>query len=460
MSVTEDQKKKLVAELRPLLPELFFEEPEARAVLEDACRARGRQSDWRTPASFWESELRELAQGAVRDGIAALIAAAAAIYPGNDQLSAMLSEVNAADGQAPGRQPPDEEADEPTDAAKPDLPAPQVVEPQFHTLTLIGSERHDDFLRLVRQLVYADAEPCYATTAQSGQLPQSAVLIDDSGPRAAQLEEQLLAEVRDWGEAVAVEYQSSEVRPYLLRQIVVSGTDNRRFALRNVPSTTTLSEIARAVLQNYTDDSTRARRGRVRTAIDRIGADGRADRVRSQPHAQRRGRAGRRRAAAGHRGDCRGRHRAVAAERAAGPRADPPIRQGPPGVRHRRDRRRQPADAVHGRVPRTGLRAPVRSGNVAAEPAATVRASGDDHPAGHLPGGSADRRVRERDLPPQRAGGAGRHRAQGVRLPGRADRLVPAGHGLRPALPDARGHGGLPAVRDAGDPGATAAKAT
>jgi hypothetical protein len=108
MSVTEDQKKKLVAELRPLLPELFYQEPDARAVLEEAGRARGRQSDWRTPASFWDSELRALAQGAVRDGIPALIAAAAAQYPGNDQLSAMFSEMSAADGQAPGRQPPDE----------------------------------------------------------------------------------------------------------------------------------------------------------------------------------------------------------------------------------------------------------------------------------------------------------------------------------------------------------------
>jgi hypothetical protein len=155
------------------------------------------------------------------------------------------------------------------------------VEPfrQFHTLTLIGSERHDDFLRLVRRLVDADAELCYATTSESGQLPQSAVLIDDPGPRAEQLEEQLLAEVRDWGEAVDVVYQTSEVRPYLLRRIVVSGTDNSRFELRNLPSTTTLSEIVRAVLESYTDDSTRARRGRVPTTIDRIDATGNADRL-------------------------------------------------------------------------------------------------------------------------------------------------------------------------------------
>jgi hypothetical protein len=170
-------------------------------------------------------------------------------FPGNEQLQAMLPGV--------GADPPR----------------------QFHTLTLIGSERHDEFLRLVRQLVDADADQCYTISAQSGQLPQSTVLIGDPGPRAAQIEEQLLAEVQDWDEGVDVAYQVTEVRPYLLRRLVVSGSDNGRFELRNVPSTTVLSEIVRAVLQFYTDDSTRARRGRIRTTINRIGADGQADRL-------------------------------------------------------------------------------------------------------------------------------------------------------------------------------------
>jgi hypothetical protein len=281
MSLTEEQKK-LLEQLRQLLPELFYEEHDARAVLETAGRVRGRQTNWHNPASFWDTELRALLQGAVRDGIPALIIAAVAEFPGNPELSAINAEVTL-DGQAPGRPPRDEDQDEPPGTeAKPDLGGPVVVEPppqQFHTVTLIGSERHDEFLRLVRQLVDPDADPCYSTTSQSGQLPQSAVLISDPGPRTAQIEEELLAQVQDWGEGVDVAYQTSEVRPYLLRRIVVSGTDNRRFELRNVPSTTVLSEIARAVLQNYTDDSTRSRRGRVRTTIDRIGADGGADRV-------------------------------------------------------------------------------------------------------------------------------------------------------------------------------------
>jgi hypothetical protein len=286
MSLTEEQKK-LFEQLRQLLPDLFDEEHDARAVLENAGRARGRQSTWHSPASFWDAELRALLRGAVLNGIPALINAAVEDYPGNPGLAAISAEI-AVDGQTPGRQLPDEDQDEPSGTepsgteAKPDLGGPVVVEPppqQFHTVTLIGSERHDEFLQLVRQLVDPAADPCYSTTSQSGQLPQSAVLISDPGERAAQIEEEILAQVQDWGEGVDVAYQTSEVRPYLLRRIVVSGTDNRRFELRNVPSTTVLSEIARAVLQNYTDDSTRSRRGRVRTTIDRVGADGRADRI-------------------------------------------------------------------------------------------------------------------------------------------------------------------------------------
>jgi len=185
-SLTEDQR----AQLRELLPELFYEEHDARALLEKVGRARGQQSSWHNPASFWDAELRALLQGAVHNGIPTLIIAAVAEFPGNPELSAMNEELVAVDGQAPGRRPQDEDQDEdalPGTEAKPGLGRSTRVEPppqQFHTLTLIGSDRQDEFLRLVRQLVDPDADPCYATTAQSGQLPQSAVLISDPGPRA------------------------------------------------------------------------------------------------------------------------------------------------------------------------------------------------------------------------------------------------------------------------------------
>ena len=281
-SLTEDQTRRLAAELRQLLPELFDQEPDARALLASIGRPRSRQAAWHTPAAFWDSELRALLLGVIRSGIQALVLAATAEYPANGQLAAMLAEVRAA--PAAELRPPavaTSLTEDQTRRLVAELRQQLLPEPtqQFHSLTLVGSERHDDFLRLVRRLVDADAEPCYATTAQSGQLPLSAVLIGDPGPRATQIEEQLLAEVRDWGEGVTVEYHTSETRPYLLRQIVVSGTDNRRFALRNVPSTTSLSEIARAVLQNYTDDATRARHSGIRITIDRISKDGQAERL-------------------------------------------------------------------------------------------------------------------------------------------------------------------------------------
>jgi uncharacterized protein (DUF2235 family) len=104
MSVTEDQQRRLVAQLRLLLPELFDQEPDARALLADIGRVRSRQPEWRSSAAFWEAELRSLQLGAVRDGIPALVVAAAAWFPGNDVLAG-LAEVVAPDFQASAQQP-------------------------------------------------------------------------------------------------------------------------------------------------------------------------------------------------------------------------------------------------------------------------------------------------------------------------------------------------------------------
>jgi hypothetical protein len=277
MAISGEQEARFIAQLRRILPSLFDQREGAQILLVDIGRAQMRQPGWHTPEAFWHSELRELERGAVEDGIVRLIRAAAERYPANQALLGMLQELDTAGVQGMPEQP--EDGDEPeVQAGKPDLPPPQIVE-QFHTLTLMGSDRHDDFLRLVRRLVDPAAEICYATTAQSGQLPMAAVLISDPGAAAGDVERRVHDEMQGWGEGVSVEYQTSQARPYLLRRIVVDGTDNRRFELRNVPSTTPLEEIARAVLQNYTGDGSRPRRERVRTAVDRVRPDGSADRL-------------------------------------------------------------------------------------------------------------------------------------------------------------------------------------
>ena len=281
MPLSDDQERQFIAELRTILPDLFDEEEDAQTLVADIGRPRSRQTPWRNAESFWAGELRELGRGVAPDGISSLIRAAAERLPGNRPLARMSAQVDAPD-TVPGAtpDPPHDDAQD-NPASKPDLPTRIIEEParQFHVLTLIGSDRHDDFLRLVRQRVDPDAEQCYLTTSQSGQLPQSAVLIADPGGQADAIEQQMLTEVRGWGADVAVEFQASDVRPHLLRRLVVQGTDNRSFELRNVPSTTPLSEIARAVLENYTDDNSHGHRGRVRTAIDRVGANGSADRL-------------------------------------------------------------------------------------------------------------------------------------------------------------------------------------
>jgi len=273
MPISEDQADRFVAGLREIMPRLFVQQVDAQTLLENIGRVRGRQTQWQTAATFWNAELQQLRFGVIRDGIPLLIRAAAADYPGNDTLGQMVSELEVLVGRgAPGEPAEREEQPAPDGTTdKPDLPEATVVVPpsrqQYHTLTLIGSDRHDDFLRLIRQHVDPDAEACYVTRSQS------AVLIRDPGSRASEIEQQMSAEVRDWDADTAVEFQAYDERPYLVPQIVVHGPDNQRFELANVPSSTLVSEIPRAVLQYYN------RQGRFRATLDRIGADGRADRL-------------------------------------------------------------------------------------------------------------------------------------------------------------------------------------
>jgi hypothetical protein len=271
MPISEDQAASFVTNLRSILPDLFDQQEDAQALLADIGRGRSRQTPWRNADAFWDSELREFGRGVIPDAIPSLIRGAAQRYPGNTRLSQMMSELDSLDGLGAPDEPAEPEEQPAPDGAtdKPDLPEARVVPPsrQYHTLTLIGSDRHDDFLRLVRQHIDPDAEPCYVTRSQS------AVLIRDPGPQASEIEQQMSAEVRDWDAAAAVEFQAYDERPYLVPLIVVHGPDNQRFELANVPSTTLVSEIPRAVLQYYN------RQGRFRATLDRIGADGSADRL-------------------------------------------------------------------------------------------------------------------------------------------------------------------------------------
>ncbi|HEV2260601.1 MAG TPA: effector-associated domain EAD1-containing protein [Streptosporangiaceae bacterium] len=140
MSLTEDQQSKLVARLGSLLPELFGQEPDARALLVDIGRMRSRQSEWRNPAFFWEAELRALQLGAIHDGIPALVVAAAARLPGNDVLAA-LAEVTAPGRQASAQRPEEERGESGRAAHEPDLPEGRAVGLPRHARNQPDSQR-------------------------------------------------------------------------------------------------------------------------------------------------------------------------------------------------------------------------------------------------------------------------------------------------------------------------------
>lgn len=254
--MTDKLQARMLKNLREILSELFPEEARARATLEDIGLARGQQLIWTEPANFWNSCLRQLDQGAVEGGIPLLVQAIAQQYPSNPRIRRLL--------EAIGREQEEWIAS----------PTPVGGHGQYPTLTLIGSDRHDEFLRLVRRLVTEQAELCYAS------LGQASVLIRDPGGQAREVRQQVLEAVKDWGENLNVVFQIFPFRPHLLRRIVAYGPDGEAFELRNVPNTTLVSDILWAVLQHYAHDVVRNRSGLyVRTTVDRIREDRTVDRI-------------------------------------------------------------------------------------------------------------------------------------------------------------------------------------
>jgi ubiquitin-protein ligase len=277
----------ILTQLQEIVPDLLHEQAWARVVLEDIGLGRRRQPDWTRPREFWSEALHELGNGAVINGVEALVLRVAEQYPGHPGMRDLARQVNAAGrpAEAPAEQaeiPPgpggrptgrDEQA-APVERKAP-LPEPVVVPEaaRYPTLTLINSDRHDEFLRLVRSIVSPNAELCYASSGQA------AVLIPDPGDRAGEIQRMVSAQVRDWGNQVDVAFDSYLFRPHLLRRLTAYGPDGDGWELRNVPNTTPVSDIPWAVFQNYADDTVRRAGRYMRTTVDRIREDGSAERL-------------------------------------------------------------------------------------------------------------------------------------------------------------------------------------
>lgn len=111
----------------------------------------------------------------------------------------------------------------------------------YPVLTLVGSERHDDFLRLVGTRIDPAAELLYASPQQC------AVLITEPEPSV----ESLQRATSGWGPDVRVEFQRYTFRPTALDSLRVRGTDGQIFELRGVPTTTPVRAVPQALLDEY-----------------------------------------------------------------------------------------------------------------------------------------------------------------------------------------------------------------
>ncbi|SDG78862.1 Ubiquitin-conjugating enzyme [Sinosporangium album] len=277
---------------------VVFDNPaKATALLEDMNYPRDRVPPWDTTSrAWWSRVVREIDDGITEGGFAVLFSYASRQYPGNRPFrEAMLdypqSPAPAAEAvPGPGFPPPPPlgssgaAAQQPSPPPKADLGGPQVAphSDEWPTITLIGSDRSDDFIREVRRHD-PSAQLCYATQGQA------CVALSFTGVRAQEVADQVGAEVNRWNEDTEgdrgneradVEYAVYPFRPYALREITVYGPDGEGFLLHGVPSTTPVRDIPWAVLQRYADDAVRDRRGRfLRTTVDLIEPDGTARRL-------------------------------------------------------------------------------------------------------------------------------------------------------------------------------------
>ena len=236
------------------LARVFNNQQSAHALLEDVGFDRGRIPAWGDnvqPDVFWRGAAHEAEDGMVAGGLAALVRGAGDRYPHNQVF-------NPEAGSAPLER-------------RAETGPSIVVSGEGKVHPVIDGTR-----KIARRNgVPGPVEPGYANAANvEMRLPEASP--EQAREVAGELERQGLAE-----RATAI---ANAVRDYLLERLYVEGPDQGRFELSDVPASTRLKDVVRAVLDDYDDEIwPRDRSGASRPAvIDRVEADG--SQTRLNPH--------------------------------------------------------------------------------------------------------------------------------------------------------------------------------
>jgi hypothetical protein len=250
------------AEFVATLAQIFHQQTTAYALLEDVAYPRAHLPNWNAFATaqlFWAHVAQEIENGRLDGaGLEALAVTAHRQYPGNQVFALAAAEV-----------PEPLEGPRVIAQAGPATPDAAAAPDEWPTLIFTGSDRYDEFVRMVRAAVGPQAQLLYAGATET------AVWIPDPGGDDAALVARLQAATADVaggdGEQVQVRFERFPFQPYLIQRLRLIGPDQQVFEAENVPATTPVRDIPHAVLGMYGPETAQDRFGRNRRAVvDRV----------------------------------------------------------------------------------------------------------------------------------------------------------------------------------------------
>jgi hypothetical protein len=237
------------------LADIYRTQGQAEELLEDMDfppLTRPRWDAAQEVAAYWRQVVRALELGALqRDGVRQLVDAVLRRWPGNQDLAKIRGFLESQEQEREG--------------------AGGNAETLYRTVEFVGSEAYPELLRLVRELLDADAVQLYAGHRQAAF-------------RIAALPADRLEELRERAARIApgveVLYGEYDFRPTLYTRLEVMGPDGQQFEIPYVPNTTLPGELVPAVWAQYRPEVAQDANGHLlRAVVDYRDENGEAHRL-------------------------------------------------------------------------------------------------------------------------------------------------------------------------------------
>ncbi|KUN02850.1 hypothetical protein AQI95_25295 [Streptomyces yokosukanensis] len=237
------------------LAELYRTQNQAEELLEDMDfppQTRPRWDAAQDIVAYWRQVVRALELGAVqRGGVRQLLETMLRRWPGNQELHKIrdfLGEEGREQAGADGN-----------------------ADTLYRTVEFVGSEEYPELLRLVRELVDADAVQLYAGHRQA------AYRVAEMPPDRVEVLRERAARIAPGVEVLYGEY---DFRPTLYTRLEVMGPDGQQFEIPYVPNTTLPGELVPAVWAQYRPEVAQDANGHLlRAVVDYRDESGEARRL-------------------------------------------------------------------------------------------------------------------------------------------------------------------------------------